>query len=86
MLTAQYITGAKLPAIQDLYTRRCQRKALKLSMTPATPVMDCSLYYPKVKSIPFIKVANDFKSVYIGSTLSGFFSLCTDLAFWMIAG
>ena len=28
--TAQYITGAKLPAIQDLYTRRCQRKALKV--------------------------------------------------------
>jgi hypothetical protein len=26
--TTQYITGAKLPAIQDLYTRRCQRKAL----------------------------------------------------------
>jgi hypothetical protein len=25
--TAQYITGDKLPAIQDLYTRRCQRKA-----------------------------------------------------------
>ena len=24
---AQYITGAKLPAIQDLYTRPCQRKA-----------------------------------------------------------
>jgi hypothetical protein len=28
--TAQYITGAKLPAIQDLYTRQCQRKALKI--------------------------------------------------------
>ena len=28
--TAQYITEAKLPAIQDLYTRRCQRKALKI--------------------------------------------------------
>ena len=28
--TAQYITRAKLPAIQDLYTRRCQRKALKI--------------------------------------------------------
>jgi hypothetical protein len=28
--TAQYITGAKLPAIQDLYTRRCQRKMLKI--------------------------------------------------------
>uniref|UniRef100_A0A8C8HTG9 Uncharacterized protein n=1 Tax=Oncorhynchus tshawytscha TaxID=74940 RepID=A0A8C8HTG9_ONCTS len=29
MCTALYITGAKLPAIQDLYTRQCQRKALK---------------------------------------------------------
>jgi gmma-aminobutyric acid receptor subunit gamma len=28
--TAQYITGAKLPAIKDLYTRRCQKKALKI--------------------------------------------------------
>jgi hypothetical protein len=28
--TAQYITGAKLPSIQDLYTRRCQRRALKI--------------------------------------------------------
>jgi hypothetical protein len=27
---AQYITGAKLPDIQDLYTRRSQRKALKI--------------------------------------------------------
>ena len=27
---AQYITGAKLLAIEDLYTRRCQRKALKI--------------------------------------------------------
>ena len=29
MCTAQYITGAKLPAIQDQYTRWCQRKAQK---------------------------------------------------------
>ena len=28
--TAQYLTGAKLPAIQDLYTRLCPRKALKI--------------------------------------------------------
>ena len=28
--TAQYITGAKLPAIQDLYTRRCQSKVHKI--------------------------------------------------------
>ena len=32
--TAQYITGAKLPVIQDLYTRQCQRKALKDSSPP----------------------------------------------------
>ena len=34
---AQYITGAKLPAIQDLYTRRCQRKALKMVKYPSHP-------------------------------------------------
>ena len=28
--TAQYITGAKLPAFQDLYNWRCQRKAPKM--------------------------------------------------------
>ena len=28
--TAQYITGAKLPVIQDFYTRQCQRKALNI--------------------------------------------------------
>ena len=42
---AQYITRAKLPAIQDLYTRRYQRNTLNISKTPATPVIDCSLYY-----------------------------------------
>jgi hypothetical protein len=37
MRTAQYITGAKLPAIQDLYTRRCQRKALKMAQDSSHP-------------------------------------------------
>ena len=32
--TAQYITVAKLPGIQDLYTRQCQRKALKNCQRP----------------------------------------------------
>ena len=32
--TAQYITGAKLPAIHDLYTRLCQSKALKIVKDP----------------------------------------------------
>ena len=27
--TAQYITGVKLPAIQDLHTKWCQRKAIE---------------------------------------------------------
>ena len=34
---AQYITGAKLPAIQDLYTSRCQRKALKIVKDTSHP-------------------------------------------------
>ena len=34
---AQYITGAKLPAIQDLYTRLCQRKALKMIKDSSHP-------------------------------------------------
>jgi hypothetical protein len=32
---AQYITEAKLPAIHDLYTRRCQMKALKIVKDPS---------------------------------------------------
>ena len=37
MRTAQYTTEAKLPAIQDLYTRWCQRKALKIFKDPIHP-------------------------------------------------
>jgi hypothetical protein len=35
--TAQYVTGAKLPALQDLYTRQCQRKALKMVKNSSHP-------------------------------------------------
>uniref|UniRef100_A0A674ENP9 Reverse transcriptase domain-containing protein n=1 Tax=Salmo trutta TaxID=8032 RepID=A0A674ENP9_SALTR len=35
--TAQYITGAKLPDIQDLYTRWCQRKAQKMVKDSSHP-------------------------------------------------
>ena len=35
--TAQYLTGAKLPAPQGLYTRRCQRKALKIVKDSSQP-------------------------------------------------
>ena len=36
--TVQYITGARLPAIQDLYTRWCQRKALKIVKNSSHPL------------------------------------------------
>ena len=54
--TAQYITGANLPAIQDLYTRRCQRKALKSvkdSSHPSHRLFSLLLHgkrYPSAKS------------------------------------
>jgi hypothetical protein len=35
--TTQNITGAKMPAIQDLYTRRFQRKDLKMVKDPSHP-------------------------------------------------
>jgi hypothetical protein len=35
--TSQYIAGSKLPAIQDLYTRRCQGKALKMVKDSSYP-------------------------------------------------
>ena len=35
--TAQYITGAELPVIQDLNTRRCQRKTIKMFKDSSRP-------------------------------------------------
>jgi hypothetical protein len=35
--TAQYFTGAELPAIQDLYIRRCQRKAREVAKDKIHP-------------------------------------------------
>ena len=35
--TAQYITSAKIPAIQYLYTRRCQRKGLQIVKDSSHP-------------------------------------------------
>ena len=42
--TAQYITGAKLPAIQDLYTRWCQRKALEIVKDPSQTVLSTTAW------------------------------------------
>jgi gmma-aminobutyric acid receptor subunit gamma len=40
--SGQYITGAKLPAIQDLYTRRCQKKALKIDSSHPSHVLSAT--------------------------------------------
>ena len=47
---AQYITGAKLPAIQDLYTRRCQKKALKIVKDSSHPSHRLFSLLPKSSS------------------------------------
>ncbi len=45
--TARHIVGGELPSLQDIYTRRCTRKAGGLSKTPATRPTDCSLCCPQ---------------------------------------
>ncbi len=45
--TARYIVGGELPSLQDIYTRRCTRKAGGLSNTPATRPTVCSLCCPQ---------------------------------------
>jgi hypothetical protein len=50
MYTAQYITGDELPAIQNLYARRCQRKAPKMVKDSSHQVIDCSLCYRTASS------------------------------------
>ena len=57
--TAQYITGAKLPAIQDLYTRRCQRKALTIVNDSSQPSHGLFSLLPTLQcnskaSVPFL--------------------------------
>ena len=47
--TAQYIPGAKLPAFQDLYTRRCQRKALQIVRLMSD---SCQTPEPLIKWLP----------------------------------
>ncbi len=45
--TARHIVGGELPSLQDIYTRRCIRKARRIIMTPATRPTDCSLCCPQ---------------------------------------
>jgi hypothetical protein len=47
--TAQYITGAKLPAIQGLYTRLCKRKTLKMVKDSSHPSHKLLLLLPHDK-------------------------------------
>ena len=47
--TTQYITGAKLPAIQDRYSRRCQRKAQKIVRDSSRPSHRLYSLLPHIK-------------------------------------
>ena len=50
--TVQYITGDKLPAIKDLYTRRCRRKALEIVKDPTHPSHKLFSLLPHGKQLP----------------------------------
>ena len=53
--TVQYITGAKLPDIQDLYTRWCQRKVPKLVKESSHPRHRVFSLLPHVKRYRSVK-------------------------------
>ena len=48
----QYVTGAKLPTIQDLYTRRCQRRAPKNCKRFQSPKSWTVLSAPAWQAVP----------------------------------
>ena len=62
--TAQFITGAKLPAIQDLYTRRCQRKVLKIVKDSSHPSHRLSSLLPHGKRYRSAKSKRLLNSFY----------------------
>ena len=77
--TAQYITGAKLPAIQDLYTRRCQRpqppqSQTVLSTTAWQAVPECQVQDKKA-SQQFFSPSHKTPEQVI-KWLPGLFALC----------
>ncbi len=53
--TARHIVGGELPSLQDIYTRRCTRKARRIIKTPATRPTICSLCCPQCD----VSVASD---------------------------
>uniref|UniRef100_A0A4W5P5V2 Alkylated DNA repair protein AlkB homologue 8 N-terminal domain-containing protein n=1 Tax=Hucho hucho TaxID=62062 RepID=A0A4W5P5V2_9TELE len=58
--TAQYITGSKLPAIQDLYSRRCQRKAHKIARDYSHPSYRLFSLLPHSKRYRTKRLLNSF--------------------------
>jgi hypothetical protein len=64
---AQYITGAKLPAIQDLYTRWCQRKAHKIVKDSSHPSHRLFCLLPHSKRYQLTKSGRKgtLKSLYL---------------------
>jgi hypothetical protein len=77
--TAQCITGVKLSAIQDLYTRRCQRKALKIIKDSSHPshrlfsLLPHGKWYRSAKS----RSKRLLKSHYTAATLCYYLCIAT---------
>ncbi len=45
--SARHIVGGELPSLQDIYTRRCTRKARRIIKDSSHPSTDCSLCCPQ---------------------------------------
>ena len=65
--TAQYITGVKLPVIQDLYTRGCQRKALNIVKDSSHPSHRLFAPHPLLRSCYslLLSMHSHFNNMYI---------------------
>ena len=70
---AQYITGAKFPDIQNLYTRRCQRKGLKIVKDSSHPshrlfsLLPHDKRYRNAKSRTKRLLNRRYRSIYIST-------------------
>ncbi len=53
--TARHIVGGELPSLQDIYTRRCIRKARRIINDPATRPTDCSPLLPSGRCLRSIR-------------------------------
>ncbi|KAK6307924.1 hypothetical protein J4Q44_G00211950 [Coregonus suidteri] len=86
--TAQHITGAKLPAIQDLYTRLCQRKAHIIvkdsNEGPALPTKQNEEFRPFIRRLPEFKFWHSATKGIVIAMICTFFEAFNVPVFWPI--